>query len=72
MAEKNQNGRFIAIFRILRKKFNLVGAITWTVLHVSLPNLLCMLLVTSSQTSLIMAEKNKNGRITAIFHILSQ
>ena len=35
-----------------------VGAITWNVFHVSFPNLLCMLLMTSSRTSSNIAEKN--------------
>ena len=30
-----QNDRFIAIFRISRQKFDLVGAITWKNVHVS-------------------------------------
>ena len=36
----------------------LVGAITRKVFHVSFPNLFCMLLMTTSRTSSIMAEKN--------------
>ena len=59
MAEKKKNGRFIAIFNILRLKIDLVGAITWKVFHISFLNLLCMLLMTSSRTSSIMAEKKK-------------
>ena len=38
-------------------QFDLVGEITWKVFHVSSLNLLCMLLVTSSRTSSIMADK---------------
>ena len=49
----------------------LVGAITCKVVHVSFPNLLCMLLKSNSQTSSIMAIKKLiNGRFIAIFDIL--
>ena len=40
--------------------------------HVSFPNLLCMLQMTSSRKSLIMTEKIQNGRFIAIFRILRQ
>ena len=36
-----------------------MGAITWKVFHISFSNLLCMLLMTSSRTSTIMAGKKK-------------
>ena len=39
---------------------------------VSFPNLLCMLLMTSSGTSSIIAEKIQNGEFIAIFRILRQ
>ena len=55
--KKIQNGRLIAIFGLLRQKFDLVGAITSKVFHVSSSNLLCMLLISSFWTSSIMAEK---------------
>ena len=65
--KKIQNGRLIAIFHLLRQQFDLVGAITWKVFHVSFSNLLCMLLMTSSRTSLIMAEKKKKWPIYCDF-----
>ena len=41
-----------------RRRYHLlVAAITWKVFHVYFPNVLCMLLMTSSRTSSIMAEK---------------
>ena len=67
MAKKNQNGWFIVIFRISRQLFNLVGAITF---HVSFPNLLFMLINTSSRTILIMAEKIQNDRFIAILPLI--
>ena len=66
MAEKKKNGRFIAIFLILLQEFDPVGAITWKIFHIFSSNLLCMLLISSSWTSSIMAEKNKNGRFIMI------
>ena len=59
MSEKNQNGRFIALFCILHQKFDLLGAITWIVVYVSCSNLLCIFLISSSRTSSITAEKIK-------------
>ena len=55
MAQKIQIGRFSAIFHILRKYFDFVGAITSKVFNVSCLNLYCILLITSSRTSSIMA-----------------
>ena len=57
--KKKKNGRFIAIFHILRQLFDLVGAISLKVFHISSSNWLCMLLISSAWTSSIMAEKKK-------------
>ena len=67
------NNQFSAnnvIFHILRQ--HLLGVITLKVFHVSSSNLLCMLLITSSRTSSIMAEKIHNSRFIVTFHILYQ
>ena len=53
--EKKINGPFFAIFRILRQYWP-CPSYRAQVFYVSLPNLWCMLQMTSSQTSLIMAE----------------
>ena len=52
---------------VQRRRHLLVGTLTCKVVHVSFPNLLCMLQMTSSRTSSIMAEKNQNGRFIVIF-----
>ena len=55
--QKSQNGWFIAFLHILCQYFDLVGAITWKVFHVSSSNLLCRLLISSSWKSSEKAEK---------------
>ena len=44
-----------------------MGAITWKVFHISSSNLLCMLLISSSWTSSIMAKKNSKWLIYCDF-----
>ena len=69
MAEKKKKWPYCD-FSHFTSIFDLVGAITWKVFHISFSNLLCMLLMTSSRTSSIMAEKK--GWFIAIFHNLRQ
>ena len=59
MAEKIQNVRFISMFRFLRQKFYLVGAITSNKFHLSCSNVLYMSLITNFPTNSITAKKFK-------------
>ena len=52
---------------ILPQWFDLVGAITWKVFHVTSSNLLCMLLISRSRTTSIMAERNSKWPINCNF-----